>query len=88
MPCFDSRVDDDTREARKRLDKATRVACELSKLLRPGAILSREAAVWITEHEKMDRARLAEERRQRQEKLLAQKALAKLTKAEREILGL
>lgn len=53
MPCFDSRESADREEARKRLDLATRLLCEV---MRDGAVESpsMELQKWWAEHHKDD----------------------------------
>jgi hypothetical protein len=56
MPCYDSRVEDERNEIIDRLNKATRIACELSYLLSESAVekLSDEAVDWIIQHRVKD----------------------------------
>jgi hypothetical protein len=114
MPCRDdypveSTVSQETYDAvradltriKKRLDKATRVACELAdKLTLPQVSdVSKEAQAWIKEHREADAKRKREEeerdRRDRAENERRVKlekdrlaALKKLSHEERRILGL
>jgi hypothetical protein len=114
MPCRDdypveSTVSQDTYDTvranlsvvKKRLDKATRVACELAdKLTLPQvSTISKEAQAWIKEHREADAKRKREEEEQerrdraeneRRVKLEKDRktALNKLTKEERRVLGL
>ncbi len=59
-----------------RLDRATRVACELGRLCTELA-MSEEARKWLEEHAEVDRKRV-----------LREKALAKLTDEEKKALNL
>lgn len=63
MPCYDSRNDpaEIMKESKQRLDLATRVACEMSKIIKEAGLgnkLSSEAYDWTVEHEKMDAERV------------------------------
>jgi hypothetical protein len=86
---------------KKRLDKATRVACELANNLNVEELsgVSKEAQAWVKEHREADAKRKREEeereRRDRAENERRVKrekdrltALNKLSKEERRILGL
>ena len=89
MPCYDPRSDEDDVEMQRRLDLATRVACELGKIVRRYKVaISREAVKWLEEHDRLDQQReareLAEVRRRRER----QEALGKLSKKDRRVLGL
>ena len=66
-------------ELKQRLDRATRVACELGRNLPKGkrTLLSDEAIDWLEEHKEADEKRM-----------LREKALAKLTPEERKALGI
>jgi hypothetical protein len=114
MPCRDdypieSTVSQDTYDTvraelsriKKRLDKATRVACELADVLTLPQVsgVSKEAQTWIKEHREADAKRKREEeereRRDRAENERRVKlekdrlaALKKLSREERRILGL
>lgn len=114
MPCRDdypieSTVSQETYDAvradlsriKKRLDEATRVGCEIEKLLTEGqnASLSKGARQWIAAHrvadakrkkEEEDRERRDREENERRIKLEKDRlaALKKLSKEERRILGL
>lgn len=59
MPCSDGRDTVDREQAKKRLDDATRVACELARMLTLEQLqsVSQEAALWISEHFKLDEQR-------------------------------
>lgn len=62
MPCYDSRDDIEHNSSNERLDLATRVACEMAKLIKRSQLehsLSREAQVWISDHEATDAVRRA-----------------------------
>jgi hypothetical protein len=94
-------VQADLSRLKKRLDKATRVACELAELLTLPQVsgVSKEAQAWIKEHREADAKRKREEeerdRRDRAENERRVKlekdrlaALKKLTHEERRVLGL
>jgi hypothetical protein len=91
----------DLSATQNRLDEATRVACEIEKVLTEEQVesLSKEAQNWITRHRAADeRERKREEERKRrdaEEKVRREKmdairtgALHKLTREERNALGL
>jgi hypothetical protein len=113
MPCRDdygpSTVSQETydilegkeRATQRRADLATRVACEIEKLLTKGQFdtLSEEAQKWIKKHREADvlerkreeeRLRREQEDKRRKEarEKLRLTALKKLSKEEREALGL
>jgi small-conductance mechanosensitive channel len=89
MPCRDDYSDQlDLINLRERLDRATRVACELSKLLGSTDNLSQEAISWIAEHYQMDKDRKAREKAARDLQRKRKAALAKLTEEEKELLEL
>jgi hypothetical protein len=114
MPCRDdygpepsvSQQDYDTlktieRATQKRCDQATRVACEVEKLLshEQFGTLTKEAQTWIKKHRDADAAekKREEERKKREQLIEARRkeadekrlaALKKLTREERTILGL
>ena len=96
MPCYDSRDDDkDWGEILERLDRATRVACELARYIREvvgqplaSSTISRDSRRWVQEHDVADRRRLAAEEKEKQRKHKKAQALSKLTSEERKLLGL
>jgi hypothetical protein len=75
---------------RDRLDKATRVACEMEKMLTHAQRkkLSPEAQDWIIKHREADERRLRNEEHQRQVKEERATALKKLTPRERALLNI
>lgn len=100
MPCssgypnedYDTRNARENAEIRRELNRATRVACELSSLLRKDATLFAKITPrtkrWIKKHDELDKAR-----KDAQDKALRlakrrQVALSKLTKKEQALLGL
>jgi hypothetical protein len=75
----------------ERLDRATRVACELSHILRGDkqmSEISKDTKEWIQEHDALDARRIAAEEKEKREQKLRKVALAKLTKEEQVLLGL
>jgi len=93
MPCRDDYTDDTP----QRLDRATRAACSIIRLLRlHGAmdwddclrLLPKSTVEWVKEHDEADRERRAEAKEEREQRKLEKKALSKLNKKEREALGL
>lgn len=97
MPCSDyGRA---ATEVRIRLDKATRAACEMARVIRYQSENNHECSFlfdslttrtqkWIKAHEKMDRERLKQEKLERRRKKLKKRALKKLSKKEIEALGI
>lgn len=91
MPC---RSDYDGYSDSRELDKATRVACELARVLRQMKpttwknTVSTTAQIWIERHDEADRKRLEQEAAEAERKRLAKQARSKLTPAEREALGI
>jgi MoxR-like ATPase len=97
MPCRDYMADEEqNRAARKRLDDATRAACEAISLLDNLRLLnttatkrlSAETLAWWKEHQRQDAIRLEAERKERERASIKRKALAKLTSAEKSVLGI
>ncbi len=94
MPCRSAYDDDaDIGERQRELDKATRVACELGKILSSitsfdHSEISVEAQQWLAKHAESDRRRLEAERLEKKRMRLRADVLKKLTPAERRLLGL
>lgn len=100
MPCMDDQHNEDIAALCRKLDQATRVACDLARQIRanhisegyPGGTgvegCSKETQLWVIRHDKADEARLRRERKHAKQKRLRAKALAKLTPKERKRLGL
>lgn len=100
MPCFttgsaegDARLD--AEESSREATRATRAACDMLRRARRMKVwkefvggLSRKTLDWITEHDNTDKERRAQEAEEREQRRLEKKALSKLSKREREILGL
>jgi hypothetical protein len=86
MPCESDPGYDVTARA---LDEVTRVACEMEKLLihSQRSKLSAETRSWIERHRKWDREREKEAADNKKRKKLKEKALGKLSKAEKEAIG-
>lgn len=71
MPCYDGREEEDRAEARRRLDDATRAACEsIRTLISVGTQPPAFAIQWYEEHKRRDeeRARHKVEEKARQER--------------------
>lgn len=100
MPCQDIDYGSYDRQQSEALNKATKAACELTETLRGVGNsdynssnyfirdLSKETRLWIKEHDEMDRRRLKQEKENKSKKKLKKKALSKLSKEERKVLGL
>lgn len=60
MPCYDPREHEDRRTLQKRLDNATKAACDMSKVFHEYPKLlfdvSKETVLWILEHDQLDEA--------------------------------
>ena len=78
----------------ERLQLATRAACELARLLKKELYLSqgwevkvsKQTRRWVRIHDKIDRQRIAREKKEKKERHERVKALKKLTPREIEIL--
>lgn len=94
MPCYvtGSAAGDaalSAKEAREDLSRVTRVACELAKFASQyKRAFSRETMEWMDKHARLDRQRIAEATARAERSLHKERGLKKLTKAEREALGL
>jgi hypothetical protein len=106
MPCNDGGPSYYTSSERlykmkARLDKATRAACEMARIIREYGEaligdegkdlfhkLSKETKKWIEKHDAMDAKRLKLEQEEKDRKRLKKQALCKLSKKEREVLDL
>jgi hypothetical protein len=97
MPCRDDRtVHDPAPSLKKRLDKVTRLLCELCVKLedaeRFDALASKKLKAWWDKHKLADRRRRRAEQMERDKDKLRGRALAKaraaLTDEEREALGI
>lgn len=96
MPCSSGGYEsasyyNDYVEYKDRADRATRAACELGRLLKTVpklfATLTPRTQKWIKRHEAMDRRRIEQEKEKKRTTKIRQNALAKLSKEERDILG-
>ncbi len=94
MPCLGP---DTAEEDARELQDASRAACNLARALRKRFPkvwdelqdhLHPATIEWVAEHDKADRKREVEEKRERERRDLAQQARAKLSKREREALGI
>lgn len=100
MPCYTtgSALGDaqlDAEEGSRAATRATRAACDMmrqAKRLRVweefAAGLSRRTLNWIKEHETVDKERRTAEAQERKEERTRKAALKKLSKKERQVLGL
>lgn len=100
MPCrCDGAEEESRREQQKRLDAATRAACEamraystlysmMDKNLDVRVLVSSETLAWFQQHEAEDARRREYERQQRDQERIRQAGLSKLTAEERQALGL
>lgn len=98
MPCSSgySQEEDSSRLLRK-LDRATRAACDLANSLRNqlserslelrGAV-SEETYRWVLRHDRLDRERKEREEAEKKKQLIRRRALEKLSSKERAALGL
>lgn len=95
MPCRDYSYDDngaeDIARLREQNDKLARVACSFATAWRDGLSvkgISKEAAEWWVAHQKADMEAMRREAERQGEEQAKQKALDKLTKTERKLLGI
>jgi len=98
MPCSDGSrcggityVDRDNPETKKRLDRATRAACDMRTILRRFGLekhLAEETLEWIKMHDEQDRKRIALKKEQIWREEQRKLALAALTNEDKIILGM
>jgi hypothetical protein len=95
MPCYDGTGPGGTSYyedplTKRRLDVATRVACTVLRKMNPEQLrsLDPETQRWWASHQAEDKKREAREQAQRERLVLKEKALSKLTPAERKALGI
>lgn len=93
MPCRGPDVEDCVANYSREMDAATRVACELMKVLRlkrPNWELGLTPTTkrWIARHDALDKKREQEESAARKLKQLKRSAIAKLTPEERRALDI
>jgi hypothetical protein len=93
MPCYDERTSREyiERETHEKIDRLTRVCCELAGLvIRAGRIseISEEAGGWIRDHLAWDERRKRAEAEAKAKADIRRRALEKLTPEERVALGL
>ena len=96
MPCHDPR--DDPRyfervadETQLRLDRLTRVSCDMRTILRREGLeqeLTVETRTWVEEHDEWDERRIAQEEERGEREKVRLAALDKLSLEERRVLGL
>lgn len=90
MPCYDYSPSEERDAAYDKIDKLTRMLCSLLKAgeRHGGPTPPVEVRLWWEDHKKKDAKRLAEEKREKEEKQVRAAALKKLTPAERKALRL
>jgi hypothetical protein len=90
MPCLGPDEGEYSAELSRDVDKLTRMLCEMCRRADAGkkGMPDGETAKWWKEHQKLDARREREEREERERKETAKKAFGKLSKKEREALGL
>ena len=96
MPCYyTGSAEGDAKlaaqETHKKLTEVTRVACEALRMIEHmGDLggLTAETRGWWIEHKKVDVERIAAEKRKTTKRKLQQSGLSKLTKEEKDALGL
>ncbi len=93
MPCTDGVTNyhyTENPETKRRLDRATRVACEVLSTLTKTEVskLSSEAQGWWIAHQEQDQIRLARLAEANAKAAARKKAVLKLTPEERKLLGL
>lgn len=89
MPCVDGREHIEEANRIAKVNSLTRMLCEAMNIMPARLIymMSRELQDWWAAHQADDRARRGEERAAAEREQIRLKALAKLTVAEREALG-
>lgn len=90
MPCRSGFDEYDCSQANSALEDATQAGCEMAKILtlKQRDALSNKTRRWVETHEKADRKRLAEEAEDRKAAKMKKQALAKLSRSERNALGI
>jgi DNA-binding PadR family transcriptional regulator len=90
MPCDGGYGSSDYDRLQRRLDRATRAACEMEKVLKPKQYfaLSESTQRWLERHRLEDKRRRQREADALQAKEDRKQALAKLTEHERFLLSL
>jgi hypothetical protein len=90
MPCYDGRENDHT-DCQRRINEATRAACDLRTILRRGGTesdLCQDTRHWIAVHDEWDARRIAAEDAAGIRERTRREALQKLNLDERRALGL
>jgi len=91
MPCRCEDYGESVRVAAAKMDRLTRVCCDMRTILRRENLeseLTVESREWITEHDEWDARRIAEENARGERARTRLAALDKLTLEERRVLGL
>lgn len=89
MPCTSGSNFEEIAVNRDHLDIITRLACDRCRWLEgSGLEIPHEAIQWWRRHKELDRARIEKEEREKRLAEIRKKAAEKLTKEEREALGL
>lgn len=89
MPCRCDGYPTELELAQKELDKLTDLLCTLCNQCEYYNFeIDNKVLDWWEKHKEADAKRLAKEKAEREAKLLKKKALAKLSAAERKVLGL
>lgn len=93
MPCSDGRdYGGESRELQRRVDELTQILCLVGKWADGDSHhttnMPYSFRVWWSEHKKVDARRREQEKQQNRRAILAQRAKEKLTREEREALGL
>ena len=90
MPCYDSRPGQAAEDHYRKLTLLTRIACEGFSLLNPSqfAQLSKVSQDWWRQHQEQDRKSKHRQKLEKEQEAQKKKALGKLTKEERTLLGL
>jgi hypothetical protein len=79
----------------RELENATQAACELARAIRSTRVgstlwdeLSKKTKKWVERHDRIDRQRIKREKEEKRRKKLKKQALKKLSRKEREVLGI
>lgn len=88
MPCGDYSDNDTIHELSEQVKALTQFACELAQHIPDRSKLSKATQKWIADHEREDQRRIARELQDAKDDIARKRALKRLTRREKELLGL
>lgn len=91
MPCITDDMGETEREQRAQIQKLTRMLCTACKFLEANDVFpggDKQLSKWWKEHQDKDEQRKANEQKEKDRENLVTNALKKLSKKEKEALGL